>query len=76
MVNHWKCKKCGSMNIERKFFKKFEASATLYQDEEGKYEEDVGFGTQEEETRAGFLHCKDCHNMDIDENFILMPDTG
>jgi len=75
MPNHWKCKKCGSMNVERKQYTKFEASATLYEDEQGKIDEDnIGFGTQEEESIKGFLHCKDCHNMD-DESFILMPDT-
>jgi len=75
MANHWKCGKCGSMNVERKQFKRFEASATLYEDEQGKFnEDDVGFGTKEEEVLEGFLHCKDCHNMN-ENNFELMPDT-
>jgi len=74
MVNHWKCAKCGSMNVERKQFKRFEASATLYKDKQGRYEEDVGFGTQEEEVEAGFLFCKDCKNLE-DDKFVLMPDT-
>ena len=75
MANHWKCVKCGSMNVERKPYKRFEASATLYEDEQGKFnEEDVGFGTQEEETLEGFLFCKDCKNLEGDK-FVLMPDT-
>ena len=74
MVNHWKCRKCGGMNVERKSAKRFEAEATLYEDEQGKFnEEDIGFGTKEEEG-GSFLHCKDCHNME-DNGFVLMPDT-
>lgn len=74
MANHWKCVECGSMNVERKFFKRFEVSATIYKDKNGKDEEDIGFGTQEEETNESFLHCKDCHNMDMSK-FVLMPDV-
>jgi len=74
MGSHWKCKKCGSMNVERKPFQKFEASATLYKDEQGKFEEETGFGTQQEEAIEGFLFCKDCKNLE-DDMFELMPDT-
>ena len=74
MANHWKCKKCGSMNVERKRYKRFEASATLYKDEHGRFDEDeVGFGTQEEEVIEGLLFCKDCKNLE-DNQFVLMPD--
>ncbi|MDO8517272.1 MAG: hypothetical protein Q7S33_04045 [Nanoarchaeota archaeon] len=75
MVNHWKCPKCGSMNVERKFYKKFEASATLYKDEQGKFKEEKGFGTQEEELNSGCLFCKDCKYLGDDNTFTLMPDT-
>ncbi len=79
MANHWKCKKCESMNVERKYAKKFEASATLYEDGKGNFEEDAGFGHSEEETQDSFLFCKDCKesgewNKD-NLKFELMPDT-
>ena len=61
------------MNVERKPFRKFEASATLYEDGKGGFEEDAGFGTQEEETLQSFLFCKDCKNLE-DNQFELMPD--
>jgi predicted nucleic-acid-binding Zn-ribbon protein len=68
MANHWKCIKCGSMNVERKQYKRFEAESTLYKSEE------VSFGTKEEEIVEGFLFCKDCKNLEGDK-FVLMPDT-
>ena len=74
MGNHYKCMECGSMNVEMKPCKKIEASATLYKDKAGKYEEDIGFGTQEEDTNKMSFFCKDCKNLD-DGKFILMSDT-
>jgi len=34
IVNHWKCRKCGSMNVERKSAKRFEAEAILHEAED------------------------------------------
>ena len=78
MVNHWKCVKCGSMNVEIKSPKKVEVEAVLYTDEKGKYDGDEAFEVKEEKSEELFLECKDCHNtgsLKDKSKFVLMPDT-